>query len=84
MKNFRFGKSKDKKRISEKKMNYGEMEHDFNKPADFNKESFGEINYDPTLGWIDIKYYGRDSELSFNNLFSTNHLNRKDGLPGSR
>ena len=84
MKHFRFGKGGDQKRIKEKKIHFSDLDVKLNKPLDFNKDSYGEINYDPILGWIDKNYFGKDAELSIDNKYSTQHLNRKDGLPGSR
>ena len=84
MKNFRFGKTKESQRIKEKKSNFSNLDVSLNKPGDFNKDCYGSINYDPILGWTGIKHLGKDSELSFTNEYSTQHLNRKDGLPGSR
>ncbi len=81
--NKRTGKSLEQKRIFPKRpdvMDSGKRE---NAPCDFNKEGRGQINYDPILGWIPVKYLGGET-VGISYKHSTNHLKRVDGLPGSR
>jgi len=83
MNNKRFGKNNDKKRVFRKPSNFTLIEKAINKPLNFNKEGYGEINYDPVYGWLEQKYTGKDSEGTTDNKYSTNPYRRSDGLPGS-
>lgn len=82
--NQRYGPSGEGKRIKKKPCSFSLSESERNHPLDFNRDSYGEINYDPLYGWIVKNYFGKNAVGSQDANFSTNFLRRSDGLPGSR
>jgi len=83
MNNKRFGKNNEKKRIQRKPPNFSLVQNSLNKPIDFNKEGYGQVNYDPIYGWLEQNYMGADAEGTVDAKYSTNQYRRVDGLPGS-
>ena len=82
--NSRFGRNSESKRIKKKTCSFSLSESERNIPLDLNRDSYGELNYDPKFGWIVKNYFGKDSSGVNDENFSTNYLRRSDGLPGSR
>jgi hypothetical protein len=80
---FRFGSNNESKRIKRKPINVSFAESERHKPLS-STESFGLINYDPVVGWYERNLLGADADGLNDEHFSTNHLRRSDGLPGTR
>ena len=89
--NKRYGHSSEGKRISPVFPNHSKDKYDINKPINFYKDGAGELNYDPSLGWLfpppwaDGKpMSSEDYKSSANEKCSTNFLKKSNGLPGGR
>jgi|SaaInlV_125m_DNA_1040241.scaffolds.fasta_scaffold129860_2 hypothetical protein len=80
--NEQYGQNPESKRIKRKPVNYTQLEQEENKPMDFNKGSYGEINYDPVFGWIEPPFLGKNSSSTYDNRYK-NKERRNKGLPGS-
>lgn len=80
----RFGSNPEGKKIKRKISSFTLSEAGRNIPLDFNKDSYGALNYDPVYGWVNKNFFGKDAEGMQDGNFSTNYLRRSDGLPGSR
>lgn len=84
MKNNRFGRNEENKRITRKPTNITLFESEQNVPIEVNRDGFGSVNYDPIYGWVPKKYMGKDSEGTVKDKYSTRIFKRSDGLPGAR